>query len=95
MTGVFYGSAGLKHPNYTEVTTNQCHFTRPQWDQEFSIPGVPGRDFAKSRGPGIFQDRISLKFESKEFYPNSMRSLRISFSAHKFGHFHIFWRTLD
>ena len=27
VTGVFYGSAGLKHPNYTEVTTNQCCFT--------------------------------------------------------------------
>ena len=40
---------------------------RPQRDQEFSIPGFPGRDFAKSRDPGIFRDRISLKFLSRDF----------------------------
>ena len=33
-----------------------------QRDQEFSIPGFPGRNFAKSRDPGIFRDGISLKF---------------------------------
>ena len=41
--------------------------TRPQRDQEFSIPGFPGRDFAKSRDPGIFRDGISLKFQSRDF----------------------------
>ena len=40
---------------------------RPQRDQEFSIPGFPGRDFAKSRDPGIFWDGISLKFQSRDF----------------------------
>ena len=40
---------------------------RPQRDQEFSIPGFPGRDFAKSRDPGIFRDGISLKFQSRDF----------------------------
>ena len=44
-----------------------CPTTRPQRDQEFSIPGFPGRDFAKSRDPGIFQDGISLKFQSRDF----------------------------
>ena len=39
--------------------------TRPQRDQEFLIPGFPGRDFAKSRDPGIFLDGISLKFYPK------------------------------
>ena len=28
--------------------------------KEFAIPGFPGRDFAKSRDPGIFRDGISL-----------------------------------
>ena len=32
---------------------------RLQQDQEFSIPGFTGRDFAKSQDPGILQDRIS------------------------------------
>ena len=76
VTGVFYGSAGLKHPNYTEVTTNQCHLTRPKWDQEFSIPGVPGQDFAKSRDPGIFRDGINLIFSSRdllEIFPDQFR----------------------
>ena len=41
--------------------------TRLQRDQEFSIPGFPGRDFAKSRDPGIFRDGISLKFLSRDF----------------------------
>ena len=36
--------------------------SRLQRDQEFSIPGLPGWDFAKSRHPGIFWDGISLKF---------------------------------
>ena len=40
---------------------------RPQRDQEFSIPGFPGRDFAKSRDPGIFRDGISLKFLSQDY----------------------------
>ena len=40
---------------------------RLQQDQEFSIPGFPGRDFAKSRDPGIFRDGISLKFLSRDF----------------------------
>ena len=34
-------------------------------DQEFPILGFPGRDFAKSRDPKIFRDKISLKFLSK------------------------------
>ena len=41
--------------------------SRLQQDQEFSIPGFPGRDFAKSRDPGIFRDGISLKFLSRDF----------------------------
>ena len=41
--------------------------TRLQRDQEFSIPGFPGRDFAKSRDPGIFRDGISLKFYQKKY----------------------------
>ena len=41
--------------------------TRPQRDREFSIPGFPGRDFAKSRDPGIFRDGISLKLQSRDF----------------------------
>ena len=41
--------------------------TRLQQDQEFSISGLPGRDFAKSRYPGIFRDGISLKFLSRDF----------------------------
>ena len=40
---------------------------RLQQDQEISIPGFPGRDFAKSRDPGIFRDGISLKFLSRDF----------------------------
>ena len=39
-----------------------CPTIRLQREQEFSIPGFPGRDFAKSRDPGIFWDGISLKF---------------------------------
>ena len=35
---------------------------RTKRNQEFSIPEFPGRDFAKSRDPGIFRDGISLKF---------------------------------
>ena len=59
--------------------------TRLQRDQEFSIPGFPGRDFAKSRDPRIFWDGISLKFQSRDFTKKSPGSLRITFSAHKFG----------
>ena len=33
-----------------------------QRDQEFSLPGFPGWDFAKSLDPRIFRDGISLKF---------------------------------
>ena len=40
---------------------------RLQRDQEFSIPGFPGRDFAKSRDPRIFWNGISLKFLSRDF----------------------------
>ena len=36
--------------------------SRLQRDQEFLIPGFPGRDFAKSQDPRIFRDGISLKF---------------------------------
>ena len=41
--------------------------SRLQRDQEFSFPGFPGRDFAKSRDPGIFRDGISLKFYQKKY----------------------------
>ena len=41
--------------------------SRHQRDQEFSIPGFPGRDFAQSRDPRIFRDGISLKFLSRDF----------------------------
>ena len=40
---------------------------RFQRDQEFSIPGFPGRDFAQSRDLGIFWDGISLKFYPRIF----------------------------
>ena len=40
---------------------------RPQGDQEFSISDFPGRDFAKSWDPRIFQNGISLKFLSRDF----------------------------
>ena len=62
------------------------HVSRLQRDQEFSNPGFPGQDFAKSQDPGIFRDGISLKFLSRDF-TKSMRSPGITFSAHKFGHF--------
>ena len=39
---------------------------RPQRDQEFSIPGFPGQDFAKFWDPEIFQGGISLKFLSRD-----------------------------
>ena len=39
---------------------------RPQRNQGFSIPELPGRDLAKSRDPGIFRDGISLKFSSQD-----------------------------
>ena len=41
---------------------------RLQRDHEFSIPGFPGRDFAKSRDPGIFRDGISLIFSSWDLF---------------------------
>ena len=41
--------------------------SRLQRDQEFSIPGFPGRDFAKSRDPRIFRDGIVLNFLSRDF----------------------------
>ena len=40
---------------------------RLQRDQEFSIPGFPGWNFAKSWDPGIFWDGINLKFLSRDF----------------------------
>ena len=40
---------------------------RLQRDQEFSIPGLPGRDFAKSQDPGNCRDGIRLKFLSRDF----------------------------
>ena len=40
---------------------------RLQRDQEFSIPGFPGRDFVKSRDPRIFRDGIRLKLLSRDF----------------------------
>ena len=40
---------------------------RTKRNQEFSIPGFPERDFAKSRDPRIFRDGISLKFSSQDF----------------------------
>ena len=39
---------------------------RLQRDLEFSIPGFPGWDFAKSRDPGIFRDGINLIFSSRD-----------------------------
>ena len=51
-----------------QITFDKTSITvRLQRDQEFPIPGFPGRDFAKSRDPGIFRDRISLKFLSRDF----------------------------
>ena len=41
--------------------------SRLQRDQELSIPGFPGLDFAKSRDPRILRDGISLKFLSRDF----------------------------
>ena len=52
---------------------------RLQRDQEFSIPGFPGRDFAKSRDPGIFRDGISLKFLSRDFTKKSIGSPGITY----------------
>ena len=46
---------------------SQVLMNRLQRDQDFSIPGFPGRDFAKSRDPGIFRDGISLKFLSQDY----------------------------
>ena len=40
---------------------------RLQQDQDLSIPGFLGRDFAKSRDPRIFQDGIVLNFLSRDF----------------------------
>ena len=50
-----------------KIDWSQRLIGRPQRDQEFSIPGFLGRDFAKSRDPGIFRDGISLKFQSRDF----------------------------
>ena len=47
----------LLHLRHTKLV-----ISRLQRDQEFSIPGFLGRDFAKSRDPRIFRDGISLKF---------------------------------
>ena len=47
---------------------------RLQQDQEFSITGFLGWDFAKSQDPGIFQDRISLKFYAG-ILPKKVRNL--------------------
>ena len=74
-----------------EAKLAPCHdvVSRLLRDQEFSIPGFPGWDFAKSRDPRIFRDRISLKL-----YPGILpKKYGISLSAHKFGQFHTFWRT--
>ena len=38
----------------------------PQRDQEFSIPGFPRQDFAKSQDPRVFWDGISLKFLAQD-----------------------------
>ena len=43
---------------------------RLQRDQEFSIPGFLGWDFAKSRDPRIFRDGISVKFFPQDFTEN-------------------------
>ena len=67
VTGVFYGSAGLKHPNYTEVTTNQCHFTRPQRDQEFSIPGIRDRILQNPGVPGFFRTGLAWNLNPRNF----------------------------
>ena len=66
---------------------------RPQRDQEFSIPGFPGRDFAKSRDPGIFRDGISLKFQSRDFRELYRVAGIRAHPCHKFGQFHTFWTT--
>ena len=57
VTGVFYGSAGLKHPNYTEVTFNQCHFTRPQAGSRIFNPGNSGTGFCNILGSRDFSGR--------------------------------------
>ena len=58
--------AGADHSQGPQLTQHPYPRTgatpRPQQDQEFSIPGFPGWDFAKSQDPGIFRDGISLKF---------------------------------
>ena len=65
---------------------------RLQQDQDLSIPGFLGRDFAKSRDPRIFQDGIVLNFLSRDF-TKKVWYLGISSWAHRFGHFDTFWRT--
>ena len=59
----------MKHLKFMGLTYNRadCITFRPKRDQEFSIPGFPGRDFAQSQDPGIFRDEISLKFLSRDF----------------------------
>ena len=59
----------MKHLKFMGLTYNRadCITFRPKRDQEFSILGFPGRDFAKSRDPGIFRDGISLKFYQKKY----------------------------
>ena len=77
---------------HSQVVKGTSLMGRLQRDQEFSIPGFPGWDFAKSRDPRIFRDGISLKF-----FPGILsKEYRISgdfLSAHKFGQLHTFWRT--
>ena len=53
--------------NDEEIIRQVWLMGRPQRDQEFSIPGFLGRDFAKSRDPGIFREGISLKLSSRDF----------------------------
>ena len=54
----------------------------------FSIPGFSGRDFAKSRDPGIFRDGIYPYFQSRdcqEIFPGFLFLLRVLVKSH---HFH-------
>ena len=50
-----------------DIVTRDIVASSLQRDQEFSIPGFPGQDFAKSRDPGIFRYGISLKFQPRNF----------------------------
>ena len=63
-TNRIFDLSASKIPTWISLPLCFTRYTgiRPQRDQEFSIPGFSGRDFAKSRDPGIFRDRISLKF---------------------------------